>query len=738
MTDSGKSGGWLKRLLGGVGPKPAHPELTEHFSWLDHVEKGLTAKVVNFVLTGENATVIASLDALRNQTAKVRSTTIHSNKRGYQKLDIPADFIIDPANDIGRKERFVRVIALTNFANMNFHRISTDAVCKNVQSLLNVLSHYSNARKNISARFPLDALVELICKLGGRPADLLDHLALNTYSALPDRFGGRNAVLGYALNLEPAEVIEGISRQPNSEKVKAITAMTAQKIASKPVYIDFLLDLLTSGAATLRDVARAALLTQDHTTVAQKVIPLASAGKIGVRTAAIQLLGEIGTEPAMAVLRDRREVEKSQSLQMLLDQFIGSESSVKSAEIDGGYQAADGSVVTLPARITLSQGTDHPFTKDDLATLQEIDAREEKQALERYAARKAAGYKPGNVPKIKTGKDLFALFTGEKRQRTHNDNYQGDQSNLVNLVYISNSYHAWVTQALDRMPTGNALQLALSSVPNLMFLTSHWYRNDPYTQWMIEALRLGKFDLRDLTEYAEKARLHAGTNVYNNRSEAVEQGAFTHRWMVSVTRSGTGTATNLKESYEQPTYWPLIAENLDVISDALPPTTLTAQENIGALAMLELLPALPAQLVSQVLFVAIGESRTARNRARALLADVADLDDTIAATLTDKRQSVRASAASFLAQRDSKSALPHLVKRLKTEKSETARAAMISAVADLGGDTSPYLSQKALVAEAEKLAAKLPAGKIDWLPLDQAPALHWKDGKKVEDRKSVV
>ena len=46
----------------------------------------------------------------------------------------------------------------------------------------------------------------------------------------------------------------------------------------------------------------------------------------------------------------------------------------------------------------------------------------------------------------------------------------------------------------------------------------------------------------------------------------------------------------------------------------------------------------------------------------------------------------------------------------------------------LGGDTAPYLSRKVLEAEAQKLVAKLPDGKMGWLDLRAAPQLVWADG----------
>ena len=116
-----------------------------------------------------------------------------------------------------------------------------------------------------------------------------------------------------------------------------------------------------------------------------------------------------------------------------------------------------------------------------------------------------------------------------------------------------------------------------------------------------------------------------------------------------------------------------------------------------------------------------------------MLTGIEGVDTRLIAVLDDKRQAVRGNAARFLADRGCAEAVKPIEKRLKKEKSENARAEMISALARLGADTAPYLGRKALLAEAEKLAAKLPAAKIEWLPLAQIPALHWKGGETLPE-----
>lgn len=91
-------------------------------------------------------------------------------------------------------------------------------------------------------------------------------------------------------------------------------------------------------------------------------------------------------------------------------------------------------------------------------------------------------------------------------------------------------------------------------------------------------------------------------------------------------------------------------------------------------------PNLPAAAVDSVLFTALDPRRRVSELAQKLLEDVEGINDRVIATLSDKRQAVRGNAATFLAARGHTAAVSPIVKRLKIEKSETARAEMIAAL----------------------------------------------------------
>ena len=99
--------------------------------------------------------------------------------------------------------------------------------------------------------------------------------------------------------------------------------------------------------------------------------------------------------------------------------------------------------------------------------------------------------------------------------------------------------------------------------------------------------------------------------------------------------------------------------------------------------------------------------------------------------LNDSRQAIRAGAAEWIAARGESEALPDLKKRLKKEKSEIAKAAILTALDSLGEDLSGFVGPKALLEEAETGLKKAKFDKLDWMALDHLPAVHYPGNRRV-------
>jgi hypothetical protein len=175
-------------------------------------------------------------------------------------------------------------------------------------------------------------------------------------------------------------------------------------------------------------------------------------------------------------------------------------------------------------------------------------------------------------------------------------------------------------------------------------------------------------------------------------------------------------------------------EHIDLVEEALGLRPQSGQFHLdekAGLRLLAWLPQVPEQFVTPLLDLALGPRKQARGPARAILVAARDIDDRIIARLADAKREIRSTAAEWIGERGLKQAAPQLEKLLKTEKSESGRAAVITALARLGEDISEHFSEKALQAEAEKGLAKASLKSLEWFPFAALPELRWQSGARV-------
>ncbi len=181
--------------------------------------------------------------------------------------------------------------------------------------------------------------------------------------------------------------------------------------------------------------------------------------------------------------------------------------------------------------------------------------------------------------------------------------------------------------------------------------------------------------------------------------------------------------------------WPVLCGRFDQLDQALAMVPQSGAEQKRVLPGLELLGhflTLPERYRSRLMLLAGDSSSRLREKARALLQDTPGIDGAIAIQLQDGRQEVRALAAGWLAARSAKGEVPQLRAALVKDKSDLARAAMITALERLGEDVSPYFDPATLVKEAKAGLAKAPPKGLEWFPFDMLPALRWADGSAVD------
>lgn len=184
--------------------------------------------------------------------------------------------------------------------------------------------------------------------------------------------------------------------------------------------------------------------------------------------------------------------------------------------------------------------------------------------------------------------------------------------------------------------------------------------------------------------------------------------------------------------------WPFFAENTDLLDEALKLRPNQNQNRYGgfcessAITVLNKFPSIPAQYVPRILEIALGEGKSLRPMAQAILEPIPDIHLRAEEALTSAKQEIRTTAAEWLARLKQSSSCKALNVALKKEKRETVRAALLTSLEALGEDISAYLSPKVLLEEAEKgLKAKTPAS-FAWFDFSLIPAVTWQNGKAVD------
>lgn len=150
------------------------------------------------------------------------------------------------------------------------------------------------------------------------------------------------------------------------------------------------------------------------------------------------------------------------------------------------------------------------------------------------------------------------------------------------------------------------------------------------------------------------------------------------------------------------------------------------------LEVLECFPGLPAETRAPLLQLALGEGKTYRPRAQALIETVPGIETKVAAALSSNTQEVRANAAHWLGRLGKSASAAPLKAALAKESRELVRATMIGALERIGEDIGDLLHPELLKKEALKGLKKRPPKGLAWFPLDGIPALKWMDGAEVD------
>ncbi len=715
-----------------IAPAPLHPAITAELLRIEHYRPGLGRAALHYVASGERADVLPVIASLGQANLVHNTPYQQAEPRLHEQLGQTSRALVNGEIPPGPEVlRLMQIRVATKHVRAPWNTPMSDAelaVSGLASALFQGLSLMQDQyRIRWAEVVPLRTVFAHFRQVGGTMADLFTFILRrpeSDYAAVSQGSWSAGEELANYLTTYPAAFAEAIRRAEPKQRAVAIKLAEHHQAMAAPEMEAVLVAMLTRPFDKHdREVATSALARlapEQLLPLLQNALPTAD---IDTRHGLVQAAGRNGAPAILTLLAQRAGVEKAAKVQAAIAAILEAGTATESADGDDsapGYTAIDGSFVSLPERRDL--GTDSINPASDAvhaAYLQMIEAIEAKRQdmhaayLEKYGSSRSASPNPPARYSAELVEQSFAALTqGQSLSPELHERWQ-----LAHAIRFHDVGQAWFRSVLDGLPLRAALRVLKASQFNdigPLIGTDHAYRQDHLfgVNWLRALMEQGQLDLRDLTG-GDPLR------------------ALLNRQMHG--RYDRGVLSALA-SLPPEAVWPWLVENMDILDEAigLKPTEKPIPLD-RALEVLAILPMVPQRYFARLLDIAVAEKRPLRRQAVALLRHASDLNTRIEALLDDKRQQVRINAAVWLADIRSTASETALRKRLKKEKNDPVRAALIGSLQRMGFDLSDVIGPITLIAEAEAAAAKQPPQLPEWLTQHGLPALHFRDGHTVPE-----
>ena len=703
------AGSIFNRILSGLtggggngGESLPTASLTAYFGGLAKVDRGLPAAAVRYISQGDNSSVLSTLQ--RPATQQEWRNRPRRWLDGEVLLADPGDWRIDQMQRLG--EVLAAVQPLTHDWGFFGTRKSPDG-------LRHVVTLWLQRDRKEQ---PVTVLTDLAAESGDAVAAALDII----FGRDPFNYSVENSVARFkGLGEWFGEAHDAIiAAAPGlAADVRAELAAAMGRFGLQERYRELLIDLACGSAKKVRVAARQALTACDPAQLTAALEARFAKAAPGVRAELVAVAaGSLGDASAPLLAR-WRDSETAPKVIAALDQAGGVIIAVPGDEAaptpesdrpDGpeGYTAVDGSWVDAGGPFVLPQPS--PVPADLLASL-EPAMQEFNRLLAKGKAE--AGRERWHWSKQFHPKDKGALQALGRLAEGTTPLVKGAYRPAVD----------WLAWRDLKHPAADAFfhdpRLTLRHLARLSVVMTTGYVGALFGGY---ASRIGS---------AVQARLTDG--------EAVR--SFIALWVEAGGTDFIDEELTLRWSPPMPEFdaplWPTLCTRFDAIDQALglvPQDSAAQKRPQSGLALLGHFPKLPARYRNRLLVMAGDSAAQLRDAARDLLKDTPGIDGAIAVQLADGKQDVRALAAEWLAARGATAQIPAIRAALAKDKSDIARAAMITALQKLGEDVSHLFDPALLIKEAKAGLAKAKPKGLDWFPFDMLPQLHWADGTPVD------
>lgn len=697
---------------------------------LNSIQSGLGDDAVKYVSKGKPETVLATLDHNAAEgLLDVCQNYVHEKETLARRSLLPEM----AKKDLDMLERYINVLTVLQSpfpSSASGSSKCTSAVRVFFSEYFSVLErnrHYSDSKKIKTQILNLDVALEVTRKLGGDVSDLIDVIySDNGHWGMITGKPYRGAVDMKPFVLAKIDAgIEAAQRMPAQGRADFIGDLRKWDVAGQEKILNFILKQAGDGSKAVREASLQALKTVSFDKIEKPAINLLSKGTVNLRAGMVELLALSGSKIAIDALKEHRKKEKTARVVATIDNLLSVEEAVASVELaddQSAYTAIDGSKVEIPALRPLKAGEKVTFGVDDKAALQKIIEDENANIKERNEESKSRGYS--------YRQDLIKPSLADDTVKLFNKIESLDSLTIpakLESFFMNGPAKKWILGALTKFGEGQALRFS-SKVVSGSSACMFPYASNVFMEVFRDYLSRPHADLRNLELIDIQLNVKYRGSWRNIDMREIRKGDFLRR-AIPDDSYYQGSPDDIPNE----ALWPYVAEQFDVLDEAfgLRPQNDEKLGKVGAIRYLQSLPKTPMRYFGPLLEIATGVSKAGRAEARKMLVGIDGVEERLIALLDDSRQAVRAGSAEWLADLKASSAIKPLKARLKKEKSEVARAAILTCLDKLGEDLSDYLGPKALLDEAEKGLKKAKFDKLDWLAMDHLSTFKYKSGRIV-------
>jgi hypothetical protein len=721
------------------GAETLHPGLNSELQRLDLLRSGLGRKAIHYVATGERGDLFEQLLAL--------STASYEVRKAYEQAE-PRNHTLQRATDAGvvrgeiapgpvvLRALELRLAAAQKNTSWSYSPRPQETVITALSGMLNIglRELETDYRVDWSKAIRVEAALDLFKVCGGGMTEFFGFL-LNRGETInpaghPDSWSASAACRSY-LHTETAAFVAAMRETAGTRRANGLTLAVHHDVWNSPEVEALIVAMLAKPFTKEDRTAAVAMLTRlDASELLGVLERHLSKGDADTRLALVEAAGRAATPELIALLAERAKVEKTAKVQAAIAAVLEVQSTSFDAPMasnDGegetaSYLAITGETITCPPRIDTGSA-EIPAPSDEacigFVDLMPVIVEMRRKRREDYNKRyNRTGSNAGPVPKPDDRETIewaFATLTRAAPQPPYDPSKIDHVGILIRDVRGTPEGQKWLRSVLDVLPIAARLQiLTATRQGDRAAIIGSGYAHNPHEVFGVDLLREwladGLLDLRDIVDAQNlRVALAASRDSY-----------------------GPDRLLTALESLPIGALWPCLAENMEVFDEAFglrPATTTMLLDRV--MAVLAMLPAVPQRYLPRLTEIAVSEKRPLRLQAMALQREAKDLPKRIEALLDDKRQPVRINAASWLADIRSTASEKALRARLKKEKSDPVRAALIVALQRLGADLTDVIGPASLIAEAEKANAKTPPKLPEWLIAYRIPPVRFRDGANV-------